>query len=138
MRSSIGPAAIVSGHDVKDECHISLFSGCTGELWSWGVIGFCWIYPEQSEYSDSEIDGEEPGHDGLDKQNRANPSGGVGNSAAATEEEREGPQDLGAARAGPAKRQQRRFERRSTRILRFVGWWLGPAMFLACQAEYGL
>ena len=49
LADALLPRAIVSGHDVKDGCHISLFSGCTGELvWSWGVIGFCWIYPGQS------------------------------------------------------------------------------------------
>ena len=83
-------------------------------------LGFYWVYPGQSDYSDFESDGEEPGRDGSENPNQSSPSGSDGDSAAAAEvpeEERQGPRGRGSARAGPAKRQQLRFKFR-------VGWQL--------------
>ena len=60
LADALMPCAIVSGHDMQDGYHISLFSGCTGELvWGWGVIGFYYVYPSEQDYSESESDGEE-------------------------------------------------------------------------------
>ena len=60
LADALMPCAIVSGHDMQDGYHISLFSGCTGELvWGWGVIGFYYVYPSEQGYSESESDGEE-------------------------------------------------------------------------------
>ena len=109
LADALLPLAIVSGHDVKDGYHISLFCGCTGELvWGWGVIGFYWVYPGQSEYSDSESDGEELGCEDPEPS-VAGPTGGAVDTATA-EKAQQAPRGQGSAHTGPSKRPQLRFK----------------------------
>ena len=65
LAGALTPCAIVWGHDLKDDYHLAVLSGCTGELvWGWGVTVLRVIYPEDPEF-DHEV-----GEDGQLAGNR--------------------------------------------------------------------
>lgn len=57
LADALTPRAIVSGHDISDGYHISVLSGCTGELvWGWGIVGVKVVYPEDPDFEPFVLD----------------------------------------------------------------------------------
>ncbi len=51
LASSLRWRAIVDGHDISDGYHISMLTGCTGELvvYGWGITGVRRVYDGDPE-----------------------------------------------------------------------------------------